>query len=251
VQSTFITQDTEILAAQANARRNAATAELAKRATRFDGLSLPPDVARKLKLLKLSLTLPAPSDPKENARLAGIVAGMESAYSTGKYCPGGGAPCVDLQEISDTMARSRDASALANLWQGWHGTAAGMRGDFARYVELANKGARELGFADTGAMWRSKYDMAPDEFAREVERLWNQVKPLYESLHCCVRSNLARTYGSTLAPEEAGPTCSATCGLKTGPISSARGAEGGRPGVRPDRSPACQWLRRHEDGAYR
>ena len=83
VQSTFITHDTEILAAQANARRNAAAAALAKQATRFDGLALPSDVARKLKLLKLSLTLPAPSDPKENAKLAGIVAGMESAYSTG------------------------------------------------------------------------------------------------------------------------------------------------------------------------
>jgi peptidyl-dipeptidase A len=201
VQSTFITQDTEILAAQANARKNAATAELAKRATRFDGLSLPPDVARKLKLLKLSLTLPAPSDPKENAELAGIVAGMESAYSTGKYCPGGEAPCVDLQEISDTMARSRDASQLAALWRGWHATAPPLRDEFARYVELANKGARELGFADTGAMWRSKYDTQPDDFAREVDRLWSQVKPLYDSLHCYVRSNLARTYGSTLVQE--------------------------------------------------
>jgi peptidyl-dipeptidase A len=201
VQSTFITHDTEILAAQANARRNAATAALAKQATRFDGLALPSDIARKLKLLKISLTLPAPSDPKENAKLAGIVAGMESAYSTGKYCPGAGAPCVDLQEISDTMASSRDASALAEMWRGWHATAAGMRGDFARYVELANKGARELGFADTGAMWRSKYDMPPDDFAREVDRLWSQVKPLYDSLHCYVRSSLARTYGSTLVPE--------------------------------------------------
>jgi peptidyl-dipeptidase A len=201
VQSTFITQDTEILAAQANARRNAATAELAKRATRFDGLSLPSDVARKLKLLKLSLTLPAPSDPKENASLAGIVAGMESAYSTGKYCPGGGAPCVDLQEISETMASSRDASKLAELWRGWHAIAPPLRDDFTRYVELANNGARELGFADTGAMWRSKYDMPPDDFAREVDRLWSQVKPLYDSLHCYARSSLARTYGSTLVPE--------------------------------------------------
>ena len=201
VQSTFITGDTEILAAQANARRNAATVELAKQATRFDGLPLPPDVARKLQLLKLSLTLPAPSDPKENARLAGIVAGMESAYSTGKYCPGGATPCLDLQEISDTMARSRNASELADLWRGWHAIAPPIRGEFARYVELANKGARELGFADTGAMWRSKYDMPPDDFAREVDRLWSQVKPLYDSLHCYVRSSLARTYGTTLVPE--------------------------------------------------
>ena len=201
VQSTFITDDTEILSAQANARRIAATVELATQATRFDGLALPPELARKLELIKLSLTLPAPADPKENAELTRIVAAMEGAYGKGTYCPGGGAPCMDLQEITRIMATSRDPRRLLELWRGWHAVGTPMREEFTRYVELGDKGARQLGFADMGAMWRSKYDMPPDAFAREVERLWGQVKPLYDSLHCYVRASLTKTYGAALVPE--------------------------------------------------
>ncbi len=50
-------------------------------------------------------------------------------------------------------------------------------------------------------MWRSKYDMTPQAFEIEVDRLWNQVKPLYDSLHCYVRWNLTKKYGaSVVAP---------------------------------------------------
>ena len=73
-----------------------------------------------------------------------------------------------------------------------------MRQEFARYVELGNKGARELGFADMGAMWRSKYDMPPDAFAKELDRLWEQVRPLYVSLHAYVRSRLREKYGDVV-----------------------------------------------------
>ena len=75
-----------------------------------------------------------------------------------------------------------------------------MRQDFARYVALANKGARELGFADNGAMWRSKYDMPPDDFAKELDRLWEQVRPLYLSLHAYVRTKLREKYGADVVP---------------------------------------------------
>jgi peptidyl-dipeptidase A len=201
VQSTFITDDTEILSAQANARRIAATVELAAQAVRFDGLALPPELARKLELLKLSLTLPAPADPKENAELTRIVAAMEGAYGKGTYCKGAGTACLDLQEITRIMVTSRDPKQLQELWRGWHAVGKPMREEFTRYVELGDKGARQLGFADMGAMWRSKYDMPPDAFAREVERLWDQVKPLYDSLHCYVRSSLAKSYGAALVPE--------------------------------------------------
>ena len=183
VQSTHITDDTEILAAQANERSIAATVAYAKKATRFDGLKLPEELARKMRLLKLSLTLAAPSDPKESAELTRITAGMEGAYGKGKYCPPGKDKCLDLEEITKIMAESRDAAELLDVWRGWHAIAPPMKKDFVRYVELANKGARELGFADTGAMWRSKYDMAPDAFPRELDRLWEQVRPLYISLH--------------------------------------------------------------------
>jgi peptidyl-dipeptidase A len=195
VQSTHITDDTEILAAQANERSIAATVAYAKKATRFDGLKLPADLARKMRLLKLSLTLAAPSDPKESEELTRITAGMEGAYGKGKYCPPGKDKCLDLEEITKIMAESRDAAELLDVWRGWHAIAPPMKKDFVRYVELANKGARELGFADTGAMWRSKYDMAPEAFPAELDRLWEQVRPLYLSLHAYVRWKLREKYG--------------------------------------------------------
>jgi peptidyl-dipeptidase A len=198
VKDNFITDDTEILAAQADERVIIATVDLVKQSKRFDGLKLPADLARKMKLLRLSLTVATPSDPKESEELTRILASMEGAYGKGKYCPG--AKCYDLEDLSKTMTESRSVKELRESWVGWHAIAPPIRKPFARYVELANKGARELGFADTGAMWRAKYDMAPDAFAKELDRLWQQVRPLYLSLHAYVRSKLREKYGDSVVP---------------------------------------------------
>ena len=198
VKSTYITDDTETLAAKANERAIAATVALAKQSTRFDKLKLPADVARKMKLLKLSLVIATPADPKEGEELTRIVAGMEGTYGKGKYCPDGKDKCLSLEDITRTIATSRDEKELLDLWRGWHLISRPMKTDFQRYVSLANKGARELGFADNGAMWRAKYDMAPDAFAKELDRLWEQVRPLYVSLHAYVRWKLREKYGDVV-----------------------------------------------------
>ncbi len=186
VQSNFITDDTEAIAALANERAIAASVELAKEATRFDKVPLPEDLTRKMKLLKLSLTLAAPDNPKEREETTKLAASLEGAYGKGKYCAGGTkdeSKCLDIPK------------ELLDAWTGWHSIARPMKKDYARFVGLANKGARELGFADSGAMWRSKYDMAPDDFAKELDRLWTQVRPLYLSLHAYVRGKLREKYG--------------------------------------------------------
>jgi peptidyl-dipeptidase A len=195
IKSTYITDDTEALSAKLDERVIAATVNYAKQATRFDGLKLDPVTARKLKLLKLSLTIATPANSKESEELTGIVARMEGMYGKGKYCPSGPDSCQDLEQLSKTMAESRNPEELLKIWTGWHAIARPMRRDFIRYVELANKGARELGFKDNGAMWRAKYDMDPDAFSRELDRLWEQVKPLYVSLHAYVRAKLRAKYG--------------------------------------------------------
>ncbi|MBV8732015.1 MAG: M2 family metallopeptidase [Acidobacteriia bacterium] len=197
IKDTYITDDTEAVAAKLDERAINATVQYAKESTRFDGLKLDPVTARKIKLLKLSLTLATPSDPKESEELTRIAASMEGLYGKGKYCrEAGSAPaCQDLEDLSKTMAHSRDGKELLDAWTGWHAIARPMRKDFVRYVELSNKGAQQLGFKDTGAMWRSKYDMPPDGFSRELDRLWDQVRPLYLSLHAYVRSRLRQQYG--------------------------------------------------------
>jgi peptidyl-dipeptidase A len=197
VKSTYITDDTEILAAQAADKTIEASVRYAKDAVRFDGLTLPPETARKLKLLKLSLTMAAPSDPGERAELTRIATAMEGAYGKGKYCPTKDR-CLDLEDITKIMATSRDAKELLDVWGGWHAVGGPMKPNYVRFVELANKGARELGFKDSGAMWRSKYDMTPEAFAAELDRLWDQVRPLYVSLHAYVRWKLREKYGDAV-----------------------------------------------------
>ncbi len=199
VQATYITPDTEALAAAATEKQIQAAARLAKEAAKFDSAGLPPDLARKLQLLKTGLTLAAPSDPKKSAELTQITTRMESAYSRGKYCPQP-AQCLDLQQLSQIIAESKDPKQLSDAWTGWHSIAPPIQADFSRYVELANEGAKELGFPNTGAMWRSKYDLPPDDFAKEVDRLWEQVKPLYLSLHAYTRKKLIERYGPQVVP---------------------------------------------------
>ena len=201
VKSTFITDDTEAMAAQANDDLIAATTELAEQARRYEGADLSPEARRKLKLLKLSLTLPAPKDPKERNELTKIAASMEGEYGKGKYCPDGeNGKCLSLPDLEQIMGNSRDPEELKKAWVGWHQIAVPIRKEYVRFVELSNKGASEMGFKDTGAMWRSKYDMEPDAFAAEMERLWQQVKPLYDSLYTYTRRKLSEKYGPTVVP---------------------------------------------------
>jgi peptidyl-dipeptidase A len=195
IKSTYITDDTEAIDAKLDERAINAQVAYAKDATRFAGLNLDPPTARKLQLLKTSLTLATPKDPKESEELTRITASLEGTYGKGKYCPNGPQSCQDIEQLTKVMAESRDSRQLLDAWTGWHAISRPMRQDFARYVELANKGAKELGFQDNGAMWRSKYDMPPDDFAKELDRLWDQVRPLYLSLHAYVRSRLHQKYG--------------------------------------------------------
>ncbi|MBN8733815.1 MAG: M2 family metallopeptidase [Acidobacteria bacterium] len=202
VYSTHITEDTEAISALANERQIGLAVELAKEAATYDGVTLPPDQARKMKLLKLSLSLAAPADAKLREETTKLAAAMEGAYGKFKVCPEGVTPpnekCIAESQISRIMAESRDPKELLRVWTGWHNNAPPMRKDYARFVELANQGAKELGFADSGAMWRSKYDMPPDEFAKELDRLWAQVKPLYDSLHTYARKRLRAKYGDAV-----------------------------------------------------
>jgi peptidyl-dipeptidase A len=201
VQSNFITYDTEILAAQRNEVLLGAAVQYAQEATRFDKVKLPDDLRRQIDLLKRGLTLPAPGDPAKTAELTRLAAALESMYGSGKYCPQGG-ECKSLNELEDIIGESRDPKELLEAWAGWHSISPPMRDEYQRLVELANEGARELGYKDVGALWRSKYDMPPDQFSAELDRLWGQVRPLYDSLHCHVRAKLNEKYGDQVVPED-------------------------------------------------
>lgn len=209
VAATYITDDTEILSADAQREYASAVQRLALAAKRYDDETLDPTLRRKLMLLKLGLSAPPPSDPAKATELSRVSVSMESDYGKGRYCktPRTGSAterpeetCLDLGALSKTMAESRDPAELLDAWRGWRTVSPPMRDRYARFIELSNEGARELGYADLGAMWRSNYDMPPDSFAVEVDRLWGEVRPLYDALHAYVRTRLGQKYGTDVVP---------------------------------------------------
>ena len=201
IQENFITFDTMQMAADAGETANTLATKYAKEAHRFDHVQLSPELARKRLLLELAAGFPAPDDPKAQKELADIQSTLDGDYGKGTWCPDGDKkPCLDVTAVERLMATSRDPEELKRAWIGWHAIGAPMRQRYARMVELGDQGARELGYTDVGALWRSNYDMPPDQFAKEVDRLWEQLRPLYLSLHAYVRGQLVKKYGKDVVP---------------------------------------------------
>lgn len=202
VQFTYIIDDTVELAAMANEELTAAKVEAAAEAVKYltvEGLD--PVTRRKLNFLRSGITVPAPLDPEKNSEQAQIGARLEAMYGRGEYCPEDGA-CQSLEDLEAIMDNSRDPATLLEAWDGWRTISPPMKPLYARQVELANEAAAELGFEDLGAMWRSNYDMPANEFPGELDRLWGQVSPLYDALHCHVRARLNEHYGDEVVPAD-------------------------------------------------
>ena len=200
IKSTYITDDTEALAAATTERVLAFNSEVLEGTRVFNGLELNGSTGRAMHLIKLGSTLPAPTDVDKRAEVARIAARLESTYAKGRYCPNGAGSCKRFGTLARTLANSRDYDELLEAWTGWRTIAPQMRQDYVRLVALANEGAQELGFENTGELWRAGYDMTPAEFEAEAQRLWEQVSPLYEQLHCYVRDQLTERYGADKVP---------------------------------------------------
>jgi len=199
-QATYINVDTQLINAKATERFLEYLSKAVEEAKQFEGQPMSPASKRTLALLKFSVSAPAPADPAKRAEFSKLLAAMEAKYGSGKYCPQGPESCRDETKLKAVLESSRNYDELLDAWTGWHSTARPLRADYARYVELANDGARGFGFEDLGAMWRSNYDMSAEEFKREAARLYGQVQPLYKELHCYTRGKLAAKYGADKVP---------------------------------------------------
>ncbi len=198
INSNFITQDSNWLAAKVGEESGLLSTRLANEAKRFNGLDVPADMARKLDMLKRGSNFPAPDKPGAAGELATIMTDLNAAYGQGKFTYKGKE--MTLGELSNIIATSRDPEELKAVWEGWRQVAPPMQAPYARMVEIINEGSRELGYADTGVLWKAGYDMPADDFTKEADRLWNQVKPLYDELHCYVRAELNAQYGDEIVP---------------------------------------------------
>ncbi len=201
VRATYITLDTAIIASAASEAYAEWHSSMVKQALQYEDEDLDAMTRRAIDLLKLGTTLPTPADAAKRKELTMIATELEGMYGAGRYCRDG-KDCKALPELEDVLANSRDYDALTNAWQGWRTIAPPMRQKYQRYVELVNEGANELGYGDLGEMWRAGFDMSPADFEQETARLWEQVKPLYDELHCHVRAKLGETYGTDKVPQD-------------------------------------------------
>ena len=200
VNATHITDDTDALAAYFGTIGTEKGVKYASDAAKYaavPGLDL--DSARKLNILRGALVLAAPSTPGAAAELNDIATKLQSTYGKGRARHNGREITGDDAEA--LMGTLRNPAELAEIWQSWHeNVGRPMRGDYARMVQIANAGAKDLGYADSGAMWRSQYDMTPEEFSAMYDRLWAETKPLYDQLHCYTRTKLNQKYGDKIQP---------------------------------------------------
>jgi peptidyl-dipeptidase A len=203
VRATYITHDTAVLSSLARQRYAAWHSKSVADSLKYAAQEMSPATARALEQLKLGTSAPAPNDAAKREELARITTELAGLYGAGKYCPGDGRECMALGELEDILAKSRDYDENLEAWVGWRTISPPMRDGYRRFAELANEGANELGYADLGEMWRAEYDMSPAEFEQEALRLYQQVEPLYNELHCYARSQLAKHYGEDKVPLDA------------------------------------------------
>ncbi len=196
--STYINDDSQMIASQTNERFLEKQKAFIAESRKFDGVELSPPTARAIKLLRNAMTLPPPDDSEKLTRLTQLTTKLDGMYGAGTFCTDA-ADKSTCQQLPDLEGVLRDPTATyaeqLDAWNGWHSIAVPMRPLYSEFVTLSNQGAKDNGFADTGALWRSGYDMAPDAFQAETDRLWGQVKPLYEDLHCYAREKLVAKYG--------------------------------------------------------
>lgn len=206
VNSTYLTEDTDAMASRINAVGTEKSVKYALEAAKYkDVAGLSPNTKRKLDILRTGLVLPAPTKPGAATELNNIATDLQSQYGKGRGTLNGKE--ISGSDIEAEMGNLQNTPAqFAEMWTSWHDkVGAPMKDDYAKMVGIANEGSKELGFADTGAMWRSGYDMSPEDFAKTTERLWQEVKPLYMALHTYTRWKLNEKYGDAVQP-------------KTGPI---------------------------------
>jgi peptidyl-dipeptidase A len=199
VRATYITPDTATLAAKAGERGLAFESRVVEQAKQYRDTITDPSTDRAIELMLRGSSAPAPNDSALQAELSQLMTDMEGQYGAGRYCNAQG-ECRELQELETILAKSRDYDELLDVWRGWRQVSPPYRAKYQRFVEIANSGARDVGYDNLAELWQGGYDMDSASFVEESRRLWRQVEPFYEQLHCYVRDKLSDTYGAEKVP---------------------------------------------------
>ena len=201
ISSNFITYDSQKVIADYGTRYTLKSLERSRQASAFDDLKTTSENRRMLNILKSSFVMPPPLDEDLAAELSEISTGLEAMYGAGKHCFEDGS-CYDLEAFESIIDTSRNPEELLKAWKGWHEIGKPMKPMYMRMVEIGNKGSKDLGYDGLSDLWFSKYDMPAEDFLNETDRVWEEVKPLYDALHCHVRAKLNEHYGDEVVPDE-------------------------------------------------
>ena len=200
ISSNFITHDSQKVIADYGTRYTLKSLERSREASFFDDVSTSVEKRRMLNILKSSFVMPPPLNKELASELSSITTSLEAMYGSGEHCYEDGT-CYDLEAFESIIDNSRDPEELLRAWQGWHEIGKPMRPMYMRMVDIGNQGSRDLGYEGLSDLWFSKYDMPADDFLNETDRVWEEVKPLYDALHCHVRAKLNEHYGDDVVPE--------------------------------------------------
>ena len=200
ISSNFITYDSQKVIADYGTRYTLKSLERARDASSFDDVSTSSKNRRMLNILKNSFVMPPPLNKELASELSSITTSLEAMYGSGEHCYEDGT-CYDLEAFESIIDNSRDPEELLKAWEGWHEIGKPMKPMYMRMVDIGNQGSRDLGYEGLSDLWFSKYDMPADDFLNETDRVWEEVKPLYDALHCHVRAKLNEHYGDDVVPE--------------------------------------------------
>jgi len=201
LQANFITYDSQKVVADYGKRFQLLALDRARQASTFDDVEVSEENRRKLNLIKNSFVMPSPLDDALAGEIANIMAELDAMYGAGQHCFGEG-DCYDLEAFEGVIDNSRDPDELLKAWEGWRNIGTPMKDKYLRMVEIGNMGAKDLGYDGLTDLWFSQYDMPAEEFLAETDRVWDELKPLYDALHCHVRSELSEHYGEEVVPKE-------------------------------------------------
>jgi peptidyl-dipeptidase A len=201
LQANFITYDSQKVVADYGKRFQLLALERARQASTFDDVEVSEENRRKLNLIKNSFVMPSPLDDTLAGEIANIMAELDAMYGAGEHCFGEG-DCYDLEAFEGVIDNSRDPDELLKAWEGWRNIGTPMKDKYLRMVEIGNLGAKDLGYEGLTDLWFSQYDMPAEEFLAETDRVWDELKPLYDALHCHVRSELSEHYGEEIVSKE-------------------------------------------------
>ena len=194
ISSNFITYDSQKVIADYGTKYTLKSLERSRQAASFDRLNTSKENRRMLNILKSSFVMPPPLDEMLASELSEITTNLEAMYGSGEHCFDNG-ECYDLEAFESIIDNSRDPKELLRAWEGWHEIGKPMKPMYMRMVEIGNQGSVDLGYEGLSDLWFSKYDMPADDFLDDTDRVWNDVKPLYDALHCHVRAKLNEHYG--------------------------------------------------------